>query len=87
MTTDEFGYLLAGYKLPAEQDQVGGALPESAAFSSCGGFEGHLFWRTSILEPESFDLYRRVGEPRAADLSNSIDMSDPSTSGQLISGF
>jgi hypothetical protein len=43
-----------------------------------------LFWRTAVLEPEGFDLYRRVGAPH---LRSSIDIADPATAGQLMSGF
>jgi hypothetical protein len=86
LATDQFGYLIAGYKLPSERARWA-EIADIGGFQLLRHFEGNLFWRTSILETESFDLYRRVSNPRAADLSNSIDMSDASSAKQLISGF
>jgi hypothetical protein len=86
MTNDRFGYLLAGYKLPSEQDHWAN-IATLSGFKKLRHFDGNLFWRTSILEPESFDLYRRVSEPRTEHLSSSIDIADPSTAAQLITGF
>jgi hypothetical protein len=77
---------MAGYKLPAEQARWAN-IAKIGGYQISQHFEGGLFWRTSILEPESFDLYRRVSEPRAEDISSSVKIEDPSTAPQLILGF
>lgn len=79
-------YVLAGYKAEAERDRWA-ALARLSGRERIGRFEGNVFWRNGILEPEAFDFY---GPPAAgADLSaaSTIKMSDPSASGQLLSGF
>jgi hypothetical protein len=86
LLASRFAYLLAGYKLRAEQAQWA-VIAKIGGFQLARHFEGNLYWRTSILEPESFDLYRRVGGPDTAGLVSSIDIADPATARQLITGF
>jgi hypothetical protein len=51
-------FVIVGYKGSYEQElwtnQVRGA-----AYLRIAHFEGNLFWKTRILEPESYDLYQR----------------------------
>jgi hypothetical protein len=81
----EFGYFIAGYKIPSERAHWAD-VAAVAGFDAERHFEGNLFWRTGVLETESFDLYRRSKRP-GVNLSSSIEMGDPATARQLISGF
>jgi hypothetical protein len=86
LTTGGFGYFLAGYKLPSEKERwadVAGL----AGFRLLKHFEGNLFWRTTILEGESFDLYQRIGGPPLEELHSSLELADPSAGRQLLSGL
>ncbi len=51
-------YVLVGYTGTAEKmiwnDEV-----QRSGYSLIRHFDGNLFWRTGILEPDAFDLYRR----------------------------
>jgi hypothetical protein len=47
-------------------------------------FEGGTFWRSSVFELESFDLYHGGGKPSGV---NSVNMSDSSHAMQLLNGF
>jgi len=47
-------------------------------------FDGGTFWQTGVFERESFDLYRKVSDPRA---TSSVNMGDPAQAAQLLSGF
>jgi hypothetical protein len=51
-------YVLVGYKGDFEQNLWTQAVT-NAGYRPVRHFEGNLFWKTRILEPESFDLYRR----------------------------
>jgi hypothetical protein len=55
-------YVLVGYKGTYEQElwtrQVLGA-----GYLLVKHFEGNCYWKDRILEPESYDLYRRPGQP------------------------
>lgn len=55
------GYMLAGYKTQAERaDWARKALASGYELSQ--HFEGNVYWRTRVFEPEAFDLYRlKVG--------------------------
>jgi hypothetical protein len=47
-------------------------------------FEGSTFWQTGVFERESFDLYRKVSDPRAL---SSVNMGDLGYAPQLLNGF
>ena len=47
-------------------------------------FDGGTFWQTRVFELESYDLYRKTSNPRAA---SSVNMADPAQAAQLLSGF
>jgi len=49
--------------------------------------KGTCFWRTSILEAESFDLYQQIGGPPLEDLQSSLEMAAPTARRQLLSGL
>jgi hypothetical protein len=77
-------YVLAGYSSADQRRQWSRAL-EGGGYKMVRHFEGNLFWRTHILEPESFDLYRS-GE-RVATLASRVSMADPAAAAQLPDGF
>jgi hypothetical protein len=76
-------FVLVSYKTEAEQIRWT-ELVDLAGYQEIKHFEGNVFWQTRILQPESFDLYRR-GTPRA--IASVIDMANPATANQLLSGF
>jgi hypothetical protein len=51
-------YVIVGYKGAYEQGLWTNQIRQSG-YRRVMHFDGHLFWRTEVLEPESFDLYRR----------------------------
>lgn len=76
-------FVLVGYK--TEEERVHWTdLVNTAGYQTMEHFEGNVFWRTRILQPESFDLYRR-GTPRP--IASEIDMANPAIAKQLLSGF
>ncbi|HEX4274569.1 MAG TPA: hypothetical protein VHZ74_04410 [Bryobacteraceae bacterium] len=83
---DRFGYFIVGYKVPSERAHWGD-IAAVAGFERVHHFDGGLFWRTGILEVESFDLYQRTTPAAGVHLSSSIQMADASTARQLLSGF
>ncbi|MGA2601005.1 MAG: hypothetical protein ABSH09_28910, partial [Bryobacteraceae bacterium] len=76
-------FVLVGYKTAAERIRWTQVV-EMAGYQEIKHFEGGVFWQTRILQPESFDLYRR-GTPRA--IGSAIEMANPATANQLLSGF
>lgn len=52
-------YVLVGYKGDFERDLWTQAV-RRGGYQPVRHFEGSLFWKTWILEPEAFDLYRRA---------------------------
>ncbi len=51
-------YVLVGYKGAFERDLWTRSVMR-AGYRPIRHFDGNLFWKTRVLEPESFDLYRR----------------------------
>ncbi|MBV9770976.1 MAG: hypothetical protein JOZ32_15485 [Bryobacterales bacterium] len=47
-------------------------------------FDGGTYWQTGVLEPESFDLYRKISDPSAV---SAVNMANPAEAPQLLSGF
>jgi hypothetical protein len=47
-------------------------------------FDGATFWQTGVFERESFDLYRKTGNPRAISV---VNMADHAHAPQLLTGF
>ena len=47
-------------------------------------FEGSTFWQTGVFERESFDLYRKISNPRVL---SSVNMGDLGYAPQLLNGF
>ena len=76
-STGRFGYLMAGYKSSKEKAHWED-IAQLSGYQLIRHFEGNLFWRTSVLETESFDLYRTIGRPDSVGLSSSIDSANPS---------
>ncbi len=76
-------FVLLGYETDAERIHWTQVV-EMAGYQEIKHFEGNVFWRTRILQPESFDLYRR-GTPRP--IASTIVMANPTTADQLLSGF
>ncbi len=79
-------YIVIGYKTPAE------AVPWATLMTAKGyrkakGFDGHLFWKTHELEPESFDVYRHHAEALGPTASSVVNLADPNAAWQLRRGF
>ena len=51
-------YVIVGYKGAYERDLWNRQVRDSG-YQLVRHFEGNTFWQSAILEPESFDLYRR----------------------------
>jgi hypothetical protein len=51
-------FVIVGYKGSYEQELWTGEV-RAAGYLRVAHFEGNLFWKTRILEPESYDLYQR----------------------------
>jgi hypothetical protein len=52
-------YVLVGYKDEGEQILTGRTVKQSG-YKLIKHFEGNLFWHDDVLEPDAFDLYRRI---------------------------
>jgi hypothetical protein len=52
-------FVIVGYKGSYEQ-ALWTSQVKDAGYSRIAHFEGNLFWKTRILEPESYDLYQRL---------------------------
>jgi hypothetical protein len=52
------GYVIVGYKGAYERDLWTGQIRRSG-YQLVRHFRGNTYWRTAVLEPEAFDLYRR----------------------------
>jgi hypothetical protein len=52
-------FVIVGYKGSYEQ-RLWTSQVKDAGYSRIAHFEGNLFWKTRILEPESYDLYQRM---------------------------
>jgi len=52
-------YVLVGYKDGGEQILTGRTVKKSG-YKLIKHFEGDLFWHDDVLEPDAFDLYRRI---------------------------
>jgi hypothetical protein len=52
-------YVLVGYKDEGEQILTGRTVRKSG-YKLIKHFEGYLFWHDDVLEPDAFDLYRRI---------------------------
>jgi hypothetical protein len=75
--------VLVGYtELGAEKRWC--ELLELLGYQATRHFDGATFWQTGVFERESFDLYRKVSNPRAI---SSINMGDPAQAVQLLDGF
>ena len=79
-------YVIVGYKDLAERTRWA-KMVNMGGYQPVQHFDGNLFWRARILEPEAFDLYKRGTEIDASSMSSIIKMEDPTTEKQLISGF
>lgn len=54
-------YVIVGYKGTYEEDLWTRQIRQSG-YLPVGHFEGNIFWETAVLEPESFDLYKRPAQ-------------------------
>jgi hypothetical protein len=52
-------FVIVGYKGSYEQ-ALWTSQVKDAGYSRIAHFEGNLFWKARILEPESYDLYQRL---------------------------
>ena len=78
-------YIVAGYKANEERTRWT-KLVAMSGYTLAAHFEGGLFWRTRIEEPEGFDIYVR-STVHDASLESILSMNDPSSSRQLVTGF
>jgi hypothetical protein len=75
--------VLVGYKALSEKQRWADLLA-LLGYAPTQQFDGYTFWQTGAFELESYDLYRKTSDPRAA---SSVNMADPAQSAQLLSGF
>ncbi len=78
--------VMLGYKAQAEKVAWAKVLAANG-YQEVTRFEGHLFWRTHVMEDESFTLYRRSDAIAAHPILSDISMADPASTAQLLSGF
>ncbi len=83
---DAPAYVLAGYKTAAERERWT-TLMRLGGYAHIEHFDGNVYWRTSILQPESFDLYRGGARPADPSAVSVVTMADPNSARQLLSGF
>jgi hypothetical protein len=55
-------YVIVGYKNEFERG-IWTGLVRKSGYQAIRHFEGNTYWQTHILEPESYDLYRRSAAP------------------------
>jgi hypothetical protein len=75
--------VLVGYTEMREQKRWADLL-DLLGYGLIRHFDGGTFWQTGPFERESFDLYRKTSNPRAA---SSVNMGDPAQAAQLLNGF
>ncbi len=83
LASDRRDMVLVGYKNVSEKHHWAGLLA-LLGYGLGHHFDGHTFWQTGVFEDESYDLYRKISEPRAA---SSVSMADPAQAAQLLNGF
>jgi hypothetical protein len=81
--SDRRELVLLGYKNLSEKQRWADLLA-LLGYGITRHFDGGTFWQTRLFESESFDLYRKTTDPRAA---SSVHMADPSQAAQLLNGF
>ena len=79
-------YVIVGYKDLHEKIRWA-SLVNMGSYQAVQHFDGNLFWRTAIFEPEAFDLYKHVAKSDDSSVASILNMADPATERQLISGF
>lgn len=79
-------YVMVGYKRDV-QKIFWANVTRMSGYRLVRHFDGNLFWRTSILEAESFDLYQRGHGGSDVHTADTVNMNDPNAAQQLISGF
>ncbi|MDQ2949142.1 MAG: hypothetical protein M3Y27_24925, partial [Acidobacteriota bacterium] len=79
-------YVIVGYKELSERVRWAKLL-KMAGYEPLQHFDGNLFWRTAILEPEAFDLYKHVTKVDRGAFTSILNMADPAAGKQLLSGF
>jgi hypothetical protein len=62
LATSRPDYVIVGYKNEFERG-VWTDLVRQGGYRAIRHFEGNTFWQTRILEPESYDLFERIGAP------------------------
>jgi hypothetical protein len=75
--------VLVGYKALPEKQRWADLLA-LLGYGITQHFDGSTFWQTGVFEFESYDLYRKTSDPRAA---SSVNMADPRDAAQLLKGF
>ncbi len=83
---DAPNYVLAGYKTIGEKERWS-SLMRMGSYAPIRHFDGNVYWRSSILQPESFDLYRRGAHPLYPTAESMLTMVDAGAAHQLLSGF
>lgn len=79
-------YLVVGYK-SAEEQKHWARYARVGGYARVRHFEGNLFWRSAVLEPEAFDVYRLSVSGGRPPVMSTLNMADPAAADQLISGF
>jgi hypothetical protein len=77
-------YVVIGYTA-ADERRRWSSLLDLGGYKRVRNFEGSLFWRTKLLEAESFDVYQRGSG--SVPLPNKVSVADAKMAAQLIDGF
>jgi hypothetical protein len=75
--------VLVGYT-ETRQEKLWADLLDLLGYGLTRHFDGATFWQTGVFERESFDLYRKISNPRA---TSNVNMGDPARAAQLLDGF
>ena len=79
-------YVLTGY-LSQPEKLLWTHLITASGYQLIKHFEGHTFWRTETVQPDSYDLYKRGHQTHDCSLSSTINVADPKITSQLLWGF
>jgi hypothetical protein len=84
--SENVAYVIVGYASDSER-QLWTHIVKESGYEFVKRFDGGIFWRTSVLQPEAVELYKRGEHARDFSLESVVNMADERASAQLESGF
>jgi hypothetical protein len=78
--------VLVGYRRDYEQTYWANTMG-SLGYQRIDHFGGSLFWRNRVLEPEAYDLYRRIPGAVASPAGSTLNLGAKSSDAQILAGF